>query len=77
MPAGELGKMNIGGALLAEKAKVPAVLISHNAGRFWAKGAFLKYPGVIEVFISEPLSSGLSAKEINEQAEAFFLKHLS
>jgi 1-acyl-sn-glycerol-3-phosphate acyltransferase len=77
MPAGELGKMNIGGALLAEKAQVPVVLISHNAGRFWAKGAFLKYPGVIDVHISEPLAVGLSAKDINAQAEAFFLQHLS
>lgn len=77
MPAGELGKMNIGGALLAEKAQVPVVLISHNAGRFWAKGAFLKYPGVIDVYISEPLAVGLSAKYINAQAEAFFLQHLS
>lgn len=77
MPAGELGKMNIGGALLAEKAKVPVVLISHNAGRYWAKGAFLKYSGVVDIYISQPLPVGLSAKEINEQAEAFFQQHLS
>lgn len=76
MPAGELGKMNIGGALLAEKAQVPVVLVSHNAGRFWAKSAFLKKPGVVDVFISEPLLVGFSAKEINEQAEAFFKQHL-
>lgn len=77
MPAGELGKMNIGGALLAEKAQVPVVLMSHNAGRFWAKGAFLKYPGVIDVHISAPLAVGLSAKDINAQAEGFFQQHIS
>jgi 1-acyl-sn-glycerol-3-phosphate acyltransferase len=77
MPPGTLGKMNIGGALLAEKAAVPVVFISHNAGSFWAKGAFLKYPGVIDVFISDMLPAGQSAQAINQQAEAFFQQHLS
>lgn len=77
MPAGELGKMNVGGALLAEKAKVPVVLVSHNAGRFWPKGAFLIRSGIVDVYISEPLSIDLSAQQINEQAKIFFQHHLS
>lgn len=77
MPAGELGKMNIGGALLAEKAQAPVIYISHNAGEFWAKGAFLKHPGVIDVHISPVLAAGESAAAINQQAEAFFSEHLS
>lgn len=76
MPAGELGKMNIGGAMLAEKAQVPVVLVAHNAGKFWSKGAFLKYPGVVQVHVSEPLPAGLSAQEINQHAAAFFKLHL-
>jgi 1-acyl-sn-glycerol-3-phosphate acyltransferase len=75
MPADQLGKMNIGGAMLAEKSGSPVVLMTHNAGRYWAKGAFLKYPGVIEVYISDPLPAGLSATEINQRAEAFFRQH--
>lgn len=77
MPPGQLGKMNIGGALLAEKAAVPVVLISHNAGKFWAKHAFLKRPGVVDVYISAPLAVGLNAQQINAQAEIFFKQHLS
>ncbi len=76
MPAGELGKMNIGGAMLAEKAQVPVVLVAHNAGRFWAKGAFHIHAGVVDVHISDVLPAGLSAQEINAQAEDFFKKHL-
>jgi len=76
MPAGELGKMNIGGAMLAEKAQVPVVLIAHNAGRFWAKGAFHIHAGVIDVHVSEVLPVGLSVQEINARAEAFFKAHL-
>jgi 1-acyl-sn-glycerol-3-phosphate acyltransferase len=76
MPAGELGKMNIGGAMLAEKAQVPVVLIAHNAGKFWAKGAFHIHSGVVDVHISEALPVGLSAQEINARADAFFRAHL-
>jgi 1-acyl-sn-glycerol-3-phosphate acyltransferase len=76
MPTGELGKMNIGGALLAEKAQVPVVFIAHNAGRFWAKGAFHIHAGMIDVHISEALPVGLSAQEINAKAEAFFKLYL-
>jgi 1-acyl-sn-glycerol-3-phosphate acyltransferase len=75
MPAGQLGKMNIGGAMLAEKAQAPVVLVTHNAGSFWKKGAFLKYAGVIDVYISDPLPVGLSAQAINAQAAAFFQQH--
>lgn len=77
MPVGKLGKMNIGGAMLAEKAQVPVVLVAHNAGKFWSKNAFLKKPGVIDVYVSEPLAVGLSAQEINARAESFFCQHLS
>lgn len=76
MPAGALGKMNIGGAMLAEKAQVPVVLVCHNAGRFWAKGAFHIHAGVIDVHVSDALPVGLSAQEMNAQAEAFFKKYL-
>ena len=75
MPTGELGKMNIGGAMLADKAAAPVVIIAHNAGKFWAKGAFLKHPGIIDVYISEPLPIGLSAVEINQRAKEFFIAH--
>jgi 1-acyl-sn-glycerol-3-phosphate acyltransferase len=77
MPAGELGKMNIGGAMLAEKAQAPVVLIAHNAGQFWAKGAFHIHSGVIDVHVSEVLPVGLSAQEINAKAAVFFRAHLS
>jgi 1-acyl-sn-glycerol-3-phosphate acyltransferase len=75
MPAGQLGKMNIGGALLAEKANAPVVLMTHNAGQFWAKGAFLKRSGVIDVHFSEVLPAGLSAQEINTRTKAFFIEY--
>lgn len=78
MPAGELGKINIGGAMLASKAKAPVYLVAHNAGEFWPKNSFIKRPGCIDVYISEPLNTAeMSASEINQQVESWLNQHLS
>lgn len=59
-----------GGAWLAQKTSVPVVPIAHNAGEFWKKNAFFKYPGEIVVSIGPVLSSeGRGAAEINALAE--------
>jgi len=59
-------KYNIGGSLLAEKTGCLVVPVAHNAGVYWPKNGFKKYPGIIQVVIGEPISPvGLSAIEIN------------
>ena len=57
LPAGELGKWNKGGAMLAVSNQVPMVAIAHNAGRFWPGKSLLKTPGTIDVLISPPIST--------------------
>lgn len=70
--AGQRGRYNIGGALLAEKAGVPVVPIAHNAGVFWPRRAVRKRPGTIDVVIGEPIATaGRKASEINAEAEAW------
>jgi 1-acyl-sn-glycerol-3-phosphate acyltransferase len=77
MPAGELGKINIGGAMLASKAKVPVYLVTHNAGSYWPKNSFIKKPGTIDVYISEPMDvSDMKTSEIIAKTEAWFKKGL-
>jgi len=77
MPAGELGKINIGGSMLAGKAKVPVYLVAHNAGSCWPKNSFIKKPGTIDVYISEPLDvSVLKTAEINEKIAEWFKQAL-
>lgn len=76
MKTGEAGKIKAGGAMLAAKAKVPVYLVAHNAGAFWPKNSFMKVPGVIDVYISEPIDvSDLTVAQINELTEEWFLKH--
>ena len=77
MPAGEIGKINIGGAMLASKASSPVYLVAHNAGKYWPKNSFIKKPGCIDVYISEPLDvTEMSVAEINQQVENWLSQHM-
>lgn len=65
---GESKKYKIGGALLAEKSGYPVIPIAHNAGEFWPKHSFIKWPGTISVVIGPAIESkGRSADEINKE----------
>jgi 1-acyl-sn-glycerol-3-phosphate acyltransferase len=69
---GQRQKYGLGGALLAEKAKVPVVPIAHNAGVFWRRRGVKKYPGTIEVRVGEAIScDGLKAAAIMDQVETW------
>ncbi len=64
---GKTHKYKIGGALLARKSGYPVIPIAHNAGEFWPKHSFIKWPGTISVVIGPAIQSkGRSADEINE-----------
>ncbi len=63
---GKTHKYKIGGALLAEKSGYPVIPIAHNAGEFWPRHSFIKWPGTINVVIGPAIESkGRSADEIN------------
>jgi 1-acyl-sn-glycerol-3-phosphate acyltransferase len=70
MPPRARGKYKLGGAVLAEATGCPVVPVAHNAGAFWPRRGFLKYPGEIRVVIGPVIESrGRSAGEINRLAE--------
>ncbi|HHZ69093.1 MAG TPA: 1-acyl-sn-glycerol-3-phosphate acyltransferase [Methylococcaceae bacterium] len=69
---GEPTKFNLGGCLLAEKSQHPIIPVAHNAGEFWPRYSFLKYPGTITVRIGPLIpSEGRKAVELNYEAEAW------
>lgn len=77
MPSGRLGDIKIGGPMLAAKADVPSYLVAHNAGQFWPKNSFMKYPGVIQVVVSPPFHFyGQKPKQISEEMQRWFAAHL-
>lgn len=67
---GHKGRYAASGGILAHRSGFPVVPIAHNAGEFWGRGGFLKYPGTIKLRIGPMIdSTKLSAAEINERAE--------
>ena len=67
---GKKGKYGIGGAWLASNTGVPVVPVAHNAGVFWGKNSFIKFPGTITVSIGEPIDpAGMDASELNAKVE--------
>ncbi|NRB37349.1 MAG: 1-acyl-sn-glycerol-3-phosphate acyltransferase [Pseudomonadales bacterium] len=75
---GKTNKYARGGAALAIKAGVPVVFISHNAGYCWPSGQFIKYPGMIDIFISKPVSSeNITALELTNKAEQWIESHVA
>ena len=67
---GERIKYNLGGAMLAEKTGYPVLPIAHNAGVFWSRRSLLKFPGVIDLVVGDPIpTKGLRTAEINQRVE--------
>lgn len=69
---GENTKFKGGGAMLAHKSGYPVIPLAHNAGEFWPRYSFLKYPGTIQVKIGPIIeSTGKKSNEINSEAETW------
>ncbi|MDR1425168.1 MAG: 1-acyl-sn-glycerol-3-phosphate acyltransferase [Azoarcus sp.] len=69
-PPGARGRYKPGGAFLAKRAGVPVVPVAHNAGEFWRRQAFLKYPGEITVSIGPAIGvKGIKVEEINRRSK--------
>jgi len=69
---GAYKKFNAGGAVLAHKSGFPVIPVAHNAGVYWPRNSFLKYPGVIKVKIGPMISTqSKAAKEIIAETEGW------
>jgi 1-acyl-sn-glycerol-3-phosphate acyltransferase len=69
---GTRGKYNIGGAFLATHSGATVLPVAHNAGEYWGKNAFLKYPGTITLSIGQPIQAeGMKTGDLNQQVEAW------
>lgn len=74
---GQNGRFTRGGVTLAATAGVEAIPVAHNAGEFWPKKGWAKFPGTIKVVFGEPIKpAGTGAGEItkaNKQAEDWII----
>jgi 1-acyl-sn-glycerol-3-phosphate acyltransferase len=68
VPAGQMGKMNKGGAMLAVSRGVPIVPIAHNAGLFWPGNSFIKHAGTVQVWVGPAIeTAGRSVDEVHAE----------
>lgn len=69
---GKKGRYRIGGAWLAVHTGALVVPVAHNAGEFWGRNSFVKYPGTITVSIGRPIEPrGMEAGELLAKIETW------
>lgn len=69
---GSEGRYKLGGSILASQARFPVIPIAHNAGEFWPKHSFIKWPGTITVVIGKPIKAyGKPPEVINQESKAW------
>lgn len=72
MAPGQHRRFGMGGAVLASRSGAPVVPVAHNAGVFWRRRGFRKYPGTIRVEVGPPIETrGRTPEEINAEAKAW------
>ena len=66
---GSENKYKLGGSILAVESGHPVIPIAHNAGEFWPRHSFLKWPGRIKVCIGPVIETkGKTATDVNAEA---------
>jgi 1-acyl-sn-glycerol-3-phosphate acyltransferase len=55
---GQYKPFKMGGAILAQKTGYSILPIAHNAGEFWPRHSWIKWPGTVKVVIGKPIDPG-------------------
>ncbi|MFT4726683.1 MAG: 1-acyl-sn-glycerol-3-phosphate acyltransferase [Granulosicoccus sp.] len=77
-PVGAEPAYRIGGAKIAESAQADVVPVAVNAGEFWPRMGFIKWPGEITFTIGPVIShKGKTASEILAEAQTWIEGHMS
>ena len=72
IPRGEKGTYQTAGTRLAVEVGVPVVPIAVATGQCWPRKGFVKYPGVVQVSIGQPIDSvGREPKELMREVEGW------
>ena len=66
---GQKKRYKLGGSILAVETSHNVLPIAHNAGEFWPRHSFLKWPGCISLRIGPVIeTSGKMAEQVNTEA---------
>ena len=70
-------KYKIGGFIFATRITHPVLPVAHNAGEFWPKHSFIKYPGTITISIGESFNAeGMEPSDVKQKVEGWIKKEL-
>ena len=62
---GQTKPFKLGGAIVAEKTGYQILPIAHNAGEFWPRHSWIKWPGTIKMVVGQPIDpKGKKPEEI-------------
>ncbi len=62
---GQKKPFKVGGAIVSEKTGYAVLPVAHNAGEFWPRHSWIKWPGKIHIVIGEPITpEGKKAEQI-------------
>jgi len=66
---GQKKRYKLGGSILAIETGHPVIPVAHNAGEFWPRHSFLKWPGTISLRIGPLIeTSGRTAEQVTNMA---------
>lgn len=69
---GAEARYKMGGAILASRSSYPILPIAHNAGEYWPRHSFIKWPGRIKVCVGPLIESeGREPDEIMADAKSW------
>ena len=72
VPKGKKLPYKKGGAVLAEYAQKNVLPVAHNAGEFWPRMSYVKFPGTITVKVGELINTqDMNADEILEKVKTW------
>lgn len=65
VPPGQVRPFKLGGAIVSQQTGYRVLPIAHNAGEFWPRHSWIKWPGTIRIVIGKPIDpEGKTAEQI-------------
>ncbi len=70
IPRGKVGPYKLGGTRLAVETGAPVVPIAVSSAKCWPRKGFIKYPGMVDVSIGQPIpSAGRAPDELMREVQ--------
>jgi 1-acyl-sn-glycerol-3-phosphate acyltransferase len=71
---GQYKPFKLGGAILSQKTGYSILPVAHNAGEFWPRHSWIKWPGTIRVVIGPPIApEGRKPDQIIKEVEQWVI----